>query len=483
MKPVPMPQAVLARVASLLADRTGLQVSAEPAGDLERVLGLIAPALGLDNAGACATALLERPWTRRHLELLVRHLTVGETYFFRDPRVFEHLERQVLPRLLQACRGQLRPLRVWSAGCCSGEEAYSLAMLLDRLWPEAGAEAVQILATDINPRFLSIARRGVYREWSLRATPAPLRERYFTLRRDGRLELQPRIRERVQFRALNLAAATWPAPVRDGGTMDLILCRNVLMYFAAPQARQVVAHLRRALAPDGWLVTSAAEASSRLFGALHPAGSDAPGFYRASAPSVPAARAAPATAAPPSQPAAARQRPRRGPLRHAPPGARAPAAADSRSASVPAAPAPVPQADRLDARQLADRGDLQQASARCDHAVGADKLDPAPLYLLASIQQEQGLDAQARVSLERVLYLDPEFALAHLALANLHRRNGRAQPARRHFEAALRSLRARPQDELVAESGGLSAGRLADIVAALAAADGAANDSGRESAA
>ena len=119
---------------------------------------------------------------------------------------------------------------------------------------------------------------------------------------------------------------------------------------------------------------------------------------------------------------------------------------------------------RRKARACADEGRLAEAVEWCEKAIAADKLNPAHFYLLATIQNEMGSGGEAATSLERVLYLDPGFVLAHFALGNLRLSQGRRREARRHFDNALALLRAAAQDEIVPESEGLTAGRLSEII-------------------
>ena len=202
-------------------------------------------ALGLRDAEAYVQWLLSSPLTRREIETLASHLTVGETYFFREKRSFDILEEQVLPELIRLHRGDGMRLRIWSAGCCTGEEPYSVAMLLDRMIPDLADWNVTILATDINPRFLEIASAGVYGEWSFRAIPPGIRERYFSPLPGGRMQIAQRIRRMVTFSFLNLAEDVYPSLVNNTNAMDVVLCRNVLMYFTPEQ-------------PPGWWKTSMA---------------------------------------------------------------------------------------------------------------------------------------------------------------------------------------------------------------------------------
>ena len=155
-----LPESLLFSMSDFVATRMGLHFPRERWGDLERGITAAAREFDLPDAESCALRLLSTSPTQNHTEILASHLTVGETYFFREKRSFEVLEEHVLPELLRSRRGVERRLRIWSAGCCTGEEPYSVAMLLDRLIPDPGEWNVTILATDINPRFLKKAAEG-----------------------------------------------------------------------------------------------------------------------------------------------------------------------------------------------------------------------------------------------------------------------------------------------------------------------------------
>lgn len=266
---------------ALIASRLGLDFTERRQADLERGLAqairAASRAVPETYLAWLATISDEDPEWRR----LAAHLTVGETYFFRDPACFDALDRQVLPELIAARRSESMPrLRIWSAGCATGEEPYSLAILLDRLLPDRSDWALTILATDINPEALEAARRGLYREWALRETPQWVRDRYFHRQGRGAFVVEPRIRRMVTFAPLNLAEDSYPALMTNTSAMDLILCRNVLMYFTRDAQRATVARLRRALVTGGWLVVSPAEASVELFRPLAPVNFPGAIFYR-----------------------------------------------------------------------------------------------------------------------------------------------------------------------------------------------------------
>ncbi len=216
------PDFLLSSLSDFLAAQMGLHFPRERWGDLDRGIAAAASEFGMADVESCIKWLVSAPLTRNQVEVLASHLTVGETYFFREQRSFEVLEEHVLPELLRE-RGEAgSPLRIWSAGCCTGEEPYSIAMLLDRLIPDAAKRNITILATDINPRFVRKAAEGVYSEWSFRETPAQIQERYFTSRKDGRFEIKPHIRKMVTFSYLNLAGDVYPSLWNNTNAMDVI---------------------------------------------------------------------------------------------------------------------------------------------------------------------------------------------------------------------------------------------------------------------
>ena len=247
-------EALWPRVSNVIADRLGLHFPPERRADLQRGLADAAGEWGLPDSEACAQWLLSAPLTKAELQTLASHLTIGETYFFRDQKSFDVLAENILPPLLQARRKSERRLRIWSAACCTGEEPYSLAILLDRLIPDLPDWQVTILATDINPRFLQKAAAGVYGDWSFRDSPDWLKERYFNRTADGRYAILPKIRKRVTFAPLNLVEDVYPSLATDTNAMDVIFCRNVLMYFTLAQARKAARNLCCALVARmaGW---------------------------------------------------------------------------------------------------------------------------------------------------------------------------------------------------------------------------------------
>lgn len=517
-----VPDAGWAHLSRFIAEAMGLHFPRARWDDLQRGMAGAAAEFGFDDVEACVAWLLSGPAADSRIQVLAHHLTVGETYFFRDRPLMEAVAAHVLIPLIEERRGRDQRLRLWSAACCTGEEPYSLAILLHRLLPDLQDWDITILATDINARFLRRAAAGVYGEWSFRDAPPGFKERYFTPTVDGRHAVIPEIGRLVSFARLNLAGDSYPSPATGTQALDLIFCRNVLMYFKPVQIERVVGRLHRALIDGGWLAVSPSEACETFYprfaahtfpaAILHrrsdadprnrhsidghgrrqtalPAPRDLlpePGIggrpFDASPPAV--------LGSPPSAVAAAADSP-------SPALSVAAASADVETAK--AAPQPVPAQslyaqgryrEAVDAllpqmeqgshepallslltRSLANLGRLDEALPWCDRWIAADKLGVEPRYLHGLILLERGDAEGARSALHGALYLQPDFVLAHYALGNLAREDGRGEEARRHFANALQALQGRDPDEPLSETDGLTARRLAETLVEMSASE------------
>lgn len=438
----------------------GLRFPPDRIADLERGLAAAAAELGLNGPAPCADLLLTGSASRDDVQTVASHLTVGETYFYRDTPLFDRLAETVIPVLVRAREAGDRRLRLWSAGCCTGEEAYSLAILLHLTIPDLARWNATIIGTDINARFLHKAMAGTYSVWSFRGAPQGFRERWFKRTADGRYTVVPEVKRLVTFVHGNLVEDAFPTLATGTNAMDLILCRNVLMYFAPPQARSVVDKLYRSLVPGGWLAVSPAEVSRDLFAAF--AIRNYPGatlFAKEPQHRPPVREGAPAPLA--LTRTADTEHSRRRVTAGRPVAGRArrqPAPAPQRTVSRGAAE------QFAEARALANDGQLGEALVACDAGIRADRVAPAGYYLRALIALELGRDHDARESLQRALYLAPDLVAAHFTLGNLAAREGRSAESRRHLGNAQQLLgRCRP-DEPVAETDGLTAASLDAII-------------------
>jgi chemotaxis protein methyltransferase CheR len=189
---------------------------------------------------------------------VVNAMTNNETWFFRDVQPFEALKERILPEL-KIARSAERSLRIWSAACSAGQEPYSISMSLLTNFPELRQWRVQILATDISTSVLEKAKRGRYSQLEInRGLPAAMLSKYF-VRQGIEWEITSDVRERIEFRALNLSEV-WP----NLPPMDVILLRNVLIYGDVEMKKNILARVRRQLRPDGFLLMGGAETTLNL---------------------------------------------------------------------------------------------------------------------------------------------------------------------------------------------------------------------------
>lgn len=199
-------------------------------------------------------------------EILVSLLINGETYFFRDSGQFTLLKKTVLPELIER-RKTMRSLRIWSAGCSTGEEAYSLAILVDQLLPLREDWRVYILGTDVNSQAIRHAQRGIYNQWAFRLVDSGLHQRYFH-EKSGQWVLKHDIREMVTFRCVNVFRDIFPSPSVGIYDMDLILCRNVFLYFHHHAIARVVEKITDTLTYGGYFITGHNELPPETLGQL-----------------------------------------------------------------------------------------------------------------------------------------------------------------------------------------------------------------------
>ena len=208
---------LLQQISERIERHAGLHFPPARFADLQRGLAQAARESGYRDTHTYAESLLSRDLGNTDLKVLAGSLTIGETHFFRDDRAFEFLETVFLPRLIETKRDGDRCLRIWSAGCATGEEPYSMAILLHRLIPDLKDWHITILGTDINPKVLARAAIGIYTDWSFRDTPAWVKPRYFVTHPDGRHAIQPWLKRMVDFAYLNLADDDYPK--KENGIM------------------------------------------------------------------------------------------------------------------------------------------------------------------------------------------------------------------------------------------------------------------------
>ena len=412
------PHASVPRIARLLEREAGLWWSPGRVGSLTRAIHDHAARLTGGSEDAFAD-LLESDAAA--LDDLISDVTVGETYFFRDPSQFEILRNHVLPELLSA-RGSA--LRFWSAGCASGEEAYSLAITS----AEAGVDgSFPVLGTDISRAALRRAEQARYRAWSFRGVSDEILARYFD--RDGGL-LRPHdaFRARVRFEWLNLTAAAYPSFYAGISGMHVIFCQNVLIYMTRDAIAAIARKLYDALAPGGWLFTGASDPQLLEYAPFELRTIEGRLFYQrideAALPSVVARTPVLAAWSAPALPAVAELA--------------------SRTAIAPVLPdTAVPiSVDELVARvqSMADAGRHVEAMNLVEDASRIVPASAELQYLAAVILLERGEHDAAAKAARRACYLDPGLVVASIALGSALRHAGDLRGARRAFRRARAQL-------------------------------------------
>lgn len=430
-------------------------------------------------------------------DAVLAELTVGESYFFRDSAQLEILATEILSARF-ASQDVSRPFRVWSAGCASGEEPYTMAILLREL---ASPHAARITGTDVALPRLEAARRGRYTRWALRGVSEDRIAKWFH-RRGNYFDLDPDVRESVEFRALNLVHDDYGSANGGTGVYDLVLCRNVMIYFNLHTVTRIATGLLASLAPDGWLVlgpsdpplaelvpcevviTTAGIAYRRA--GRHGASPKPRRYDRAEPPRdvetetppiLESVRAAPASVAPaPSVPRSSRD------------GLLAPTdecsdvvgledvIAAYERADYPAAEA---MADTALAcagegqgtlplwvyhiRAVANQGRLHEAGELCARALETHPLTAELHYLHATLLAEAGWQSDAAIAARRSIYLDRKFVMGHLLLGDALTRTGDASGARIAFENVVALLADMAPGDPVMAADGVPASRLRQI--------------------
>lgn len=442
-----------AEILAFLEARAGLVFPQGRIGDVERGLVKTATSIGSRDPHRLLVRLQQ---DTALLEDLLADLVVGETYFFREPQQFESLREMVLPDLLRHRAPDAR-LSVWSAGCATGEEAYSLAILLEQ---EGLAGRSDLVATDISAPALKKAARATYEHWSFRGAKDDFAQTYFRSR-GGKFHLIERIRDKVSFSSANLASESYPRPERGG--FDLILCRNVLIYFGPETVEATARRLFESLSDGGWLLTAPSDPPLWDFAPFETKMTAGGVFYRKKRAVLPETK--PSNVIPFRRKAAEPvARPRKAPARVA-----KPAEPDFRHAVA---------ACEAHAQALFSENRSGAVLEFLSRAVVWHPLSRELHYLYAvGLLNGDLLDKAAEIT-RRLVYLDRRSVAAHMLLGTIAQQRGDYASAMRAYRNGLSFCASAPEDEIVPLTGNERYGRVA---AALAAEIAALQSAGRVS--
>lgn len=434
---------------------------------------------------------------------LMSLITINETSFFRFPQQFEALRSQVLPEIMGNQIGENRIVRVWSAGCSTGEEPYTIGMALFDSGIETLDWRYEVMGTDVSTRALGVARAGAYPGRAMGNLSRELVGRHFVQVGDDEYRVAPHVRKHVDFGYHNLIKEPYPLSLM--GNWDIIFCRNVTIYFRLESTRRVVSNFYNSLNDGGYLFIGHSETLTSITDQFEPVevggvflyrkshrekrwqGFSAVGAQLLTRPASDPMRSRHAGATPdaPSEVErdeqrvarqeriAQRERDRRAQADQAAAGASSVAEmldlarrafADGKPDEVERLIGLVLTVDRgnayahlLSAYVYADTGDYDAALAACTRALAVNPLLPGARYILGVIYQRQGDLVRAISELKKTIYIDSDFALAHLNLGNIYKQQGRFEAAAREYENALRALYVNPEGEWVHFLGGWKA--------------------------
>ncbi|MBI5559823.1 MAG: hypothetical protein HY883_00930 [Deltaproteobacteria bacterium] len=478
-----MDERILEGIRELISSKTGLRIRTQDGEALNRVISERMRSRAMTSPSAYYGLLSgDTSESRCEEKNLIELLTMGESYFLRDHGQFTLLKTTILPELIGRRKNERR-LGVLSAGCAGGEEAYSVAILIDELIPDRTGWDILILATDIKEEFIEKARRGVYGEWSLRMVAPGIVEKYFR-RNKNLFELDERIKAMVTFRQLDLRSDGFPSHEVVLRGMDLILCRNVFIYYRRKAVRTIVAKLKDALVAGGYLMTGHGELYSVITGGLRPLVFPESVIYErvkevppqppislrkevdfegGGVPPPPCRRPAPArpvTVAevekPPKTPSIAEAESlfKIGAYRETIERGKAVLAGDPANF----------RAVYLIGSAHANLGEHKEAKTFLKKALEKNDLAPEPYYLLAQIAQEEGDMEDAEDNLRKVIYINPLSIHAYLELASLYEDAGDIAMTQKMRRSAVDALKALPGDAPVAPYEGMRARELIERI-------------------
>ncbi|BDC47734.1 protein-glutamate O-methyltransferase [Bryobacterales bacterium F-183] len=415
--------------------QTGLNYFDDKDADFAARLARRIKALDLASCGAYLAKLQHPALGPPEMERLVGELTIGETYFFRQMEHFDLLRTRILPEVLER-KAMTRTLSIWSAGAATGAEAYSISILLKTEFAaRLQGWSVSITGTDLNVDFLAAARDGVYSKWPLRTLSPELIAQCFEPKDTG-FRIRPEYQRDVSFSYHNLVDGDHFASV-PRAPFDIIICRNVMIYFSQQQNRQLIQKFHGMLQPGGWLIVGHAEYGGDLFPAYEIINAGNAVVYRKPLthehhPVATTHSLLPDVPVTPTQPA-------------------------------PAPPSVPPEVPIHAARALADRGEWAAAEQLCRDRLQADSLDCEAHFTLGLVLEHRGADQEAIREMRSAIYLDRGFAMAYYHLGLLLQRTGDVLGSRKAFRNLERLLAPKEPADAVEHGDGIQAQELLEL--------------------
>lgn len=500
----------IVKISQLIERNLGLHFPENRLADLKQLILSALPGLGFDNSfDDFYNAICSDSFTPLQYDILAMYLTVGETYFFRESASLEALKNVIFPPLIKERSNGKKVIRLWSAGCCTGEEAYTMAILLYELLPDIESWDITIIGTDLNRNFIQKANKGRYTHWSFRTTPVEKLDRYF-IKVGKEFEVIPEIKKMVSFSYLNLIDDKYPSHSTNTEAMDIILCRNVLMYFSEEQRANVIHRFTKSLKHNGWFITSPVEVSHEVIPHLTRVIIGEAILYckdylpdkkettelshiKSERPSLNVSEQSITLFSHSEHPILKRK-------------------IQKDSFSDHSASSPVKRhGDHVMKPEIAKKSDFQlgeefynkgsyedalilfkkahnqnlndnntlyflaktnanlgynkEALSCCEMLIKKENMNANYYYLMSTVLFELNKNDEAENALKKVLYLDPQHILAHFVIGNYNRNMGKMSVAKKHYQNIIKLLHSLNDDLMIPESDGLTVARMKEMVA------------------
>jgi chemotaxis protein methyltransferase CheR len=470
----------------ILGDRYGLNFDPRTYKTLKKAIAKRMEALGFKSDLDYHSFLQKSTGVAEEFDELISLLTVGHTNYFRSPDHFRALREYVLPRITSQ-KDKDKRISIWSAGCSTGDEPYSIAITLLESLKGIKQWNIKILATDINTQFLQHARSGIYDSWTTRYVARDLFDKYFKKTENTAL-LKEQVKDMVKFFYLNLATDGYSFVQEGIDKFDIIFCRNVLIYFRKDMVKRIVRKFYDLLGDNGYLFLGYSENLSQFSRDFEPNSLYGVFFYEKippelrTKPDLPVRVRTQTGRVPPAKP------------REIPP----PSRIKPKETVTPEPQERVaPEPQEIDEKRLyleginhfseerfekaaeifehileknprsarallgigfllANKGRDSEARQKSQEVLEIDQLIPEAHYLLGILNEREGNLKATRESYERAIFLEKDFIMAHFNLAILYKREGKWREAQREFKNIVNILKTRKDNESIKFSGGFN---------------------------
>ncbi len=461
----------LESIKAIVSKRSGLNLEGKKGQSFQTAVSTAFSASGC-NTIEDYIYLLSTPSYQSRIELdkLISLLTIKETYFFRDRHQFDVLRNFILPEIINKKRTGDKKIKIWSAGCATGEEAYSIAITLFELIPAIDSWDISLIATDIDNDALLTAQAGEFKKWSFRGVSEDMIEKYFTIE-DDTYRINDSFKKIITFSALNLKEDKFPSILNNTNNMDIIICRNVTIYFSRDATKEVINKFYNSLNEGGYLLVGHSEHFSEYYKKFVVKAFPHTIVYQRLEIPLPSQQHDLTTS---YKGISFRNIQKdllvieKEYLKDSLQEVKARKAEDSEETVIFHEAVQLFKENKYDeaakrfveilelnpkngracvmlAQISANRGDAQTAVKWCEEAIKIDNLCLDAYYLLSLIFQDDGDLAKAASLLKKVVYINPSYALGYFELGNIHKKLNKNTDAKRYFGIAKELLIKEPK--------------------------------------